>query len=472
MKAISNTKVSKNKITAFVLALCIVISFVPTVLAESSSSENEVSSGRGFENVEQDGGTLFIGTARIPKSNSDSTAAVKYIYSDGLILNKKSFELIRSELKYFGIDIPENFTVSGSDVSNNNNISSSQNRQAIFACGSEENPTELTPYQPYESVEKSFDNLFKGYIFSISGYTSLKNILEGRDEIKISEDGKTAQTSIVMDEDYVEKVINGKTVTILMINSELKYSLRAPKMTFIKDENYIASASDIVSPDTSSSETDGNAVSTTASSAKITAGASPEITSIPQTASSLTEPTVTSSSTAATTSATTVYSAKITADASPEFTSASQADCSTVQTSYSSTEFTTTSGSVTVAVSTTTASSEKITADASPEFTSASQMEPSVARTSPTSTESTTASTNPMFDNATKNTLLSQRGIVNTRRLPLNIRSGPGTNYMVVTVLPKGTYVTVLDTTNSDWYMVKTMGKVVGYAYSKYIKLM
>ena len=41
---------------------------------------------------------------------------------------------------------------------------------------------------------------------------------------------------------------------------------------------------------------------------------------------------------------------------------------------------------------------------------------------------------------------------------------------MIVTVLPKGTYVTVLDTSNPDWYVVRTMGNVVGYCYSEYIK--
>ena len=59
---------------------------------------------------------------------------------------------------------------------------------------------------------------------------------------------------------------------------------------------------------------------------------------------------------------------------------------------------------------------------------------------------------------------------VNTRRLRLNIRSGPGMNYMIINVLPKGTHLTVLDTTNPDWYMVRLKNGSVGYAYSYYIK--
>ena len=59
---------------------------------------------------------------------------------------------------------------------------------------------------------------------------------------------------------------------------------------------------------------------------------------------------------------------------------------------------------------------------------------------------------------------------INTRRLPLNIRTGPGLNYMIITVLPKGTHLTVLDTSNSEWYMVRLKNGSVGYAYSYYIK--
>ena len=88
----------------------------------------------------------------------------------------------------------------------------------------------------------------------------------------------------------------------------------------------------------------------------------------------------------------------------------------------------------------------------------------------PTTTQSTTDSS--AFDRTTMpNSLSSNRAYVNTRRLRLNIRSGPGLDYMVVTVLPKGTYVTVLDTSNPDWYLIRTMNRTVGYAYSYYIKI-
>ncbi|MCD8086090.1 MAG: SH3 domain-containing protein, partial [Clostridiales bacterium] len=41
-----------------------------------------------------------------------------------------------------------------------------------------------------------------------------------------------------------------------------------------------------------------------------------------------------------------------------------------------------------------------------------------------------------------------------TTACSLNLRSGPGTDYDVVTVLPGGAEVTVLDTSNGTWYQV------------------
>ena len=41
---------------------------------------------------------------------------------------------------------------------------------------------------------------------------------------------------------------------------------------------------------------------------------------------------------------------------------------------------------------------------------------------------------------------------------------------MIIKLLPKGTHLTVLDTSNSEWYMVRLKNGSVGYAYSYYIK--
>ena len=215
--------------------------------SQSYSQASTVNTAGGFENVETDGGVLFVGTARTPKEGG-GISTVKFVYSSSLNLNDKSLALINKELAACGVTIPEGMIyVSSSDiVSDSQLMTSTSEQQAVFAVGSPSAPTVLKPYQPYGSVEESFERLFRGYIFSISGYTSLKPVLDGREEVTLSDDGQTASVSIVMSEDYVEKVINGKKIKILMINSELKYYFRAPKLVFEKDEDYNVSDSDIV----------------------------------------------------------------------------------------------------------------------------------------------------------------------------------------------------------------------------------
>ena len=150
---------------------------------------------------------------------------MKFVYSSSLNLNDKSLALINKELAACGVTIPNGMIyVSTSDiVSDSQLMNKTSEQQAVFAVGSPSAPTVLTAYQPYGSVEESFERLFRGYIFSITSYTSLRPVLDGREEVTLSDDGQTASTSIVMSEDYVEKVINGKKIKILMINSELKY---------------------------------------------------------------------------------------------------------------------------------------------------------------------------------------------------------------------------------------------------------
>ena len=53
----------------------------------------------------------------------------------------------------------------------------------------------------------------------------------------------------------------------------------------------------------------------------------------------------------------------------------------------------------------------------------------------------------------------------------VNLRSGPGTSYAVVTTLAQGTKLTVTDTSNSKWYKVKTPGGNTGYVSTSYLKV-
>lgn len=480
----------RRRLAALLLTAVTAVSFVPTVLAESpsdlkttqssktaatsavttaettASTSSAVSSvpakavsGSGFENVQSDGGTMLVGTARIPKRDG-SYATVKFVYSSGINLNDKSLTLINTELNACGVTIPDGMIyVSRSDiVSDSQLMTQTSERQAVFACGSESTPTVLKAYPPYESVEESFEHLFRGYIFTITGYSSLKPVLGGRDEIVISDDGQTASTSIVMSENYVEKVINGKKVKILMINSELKYYFRAPKLNFEKDQNYVASASDIEYHYPSHTTTETTV-------ATLYVNPSSEEDQVPEDMTT-TQPSDTSTTEAVKPTSEATTETEATTASTTEPTTASTTESTTEPTTTSTTESTTepTTASATSATKATTT-----TALEEDEPTTTKKTTTTAAPTLPTTQSTTDGSA---FEHTTlPNSLSSNRAYVNTRRLPLNIRSGPGLNYMIVTVLPKGTYVTVLDTSNPDWYLIRTMNRTVGYAYSYYIKI-
>lgn len=470
----------KSKVLAVILALCLVVVLVPTVFAQGSDSSSPYTqspASGGFVTLDEDGGTLMVGTARIPQGNSEYIA-VKYIYSDNILLNEKSVELIRTELKNCGITISQEMMVSDSDIPAN--LIGKNGCRAIFACGSQENPTELKSYTPAKTVERSFKLLYPAYNFNISEYASMKTLFDDSETVTLSEDGTTAYCSVVMDESYTEKIINGKPVTILMINSEYKYTLRAPKITFKEDETYVT-PSDMVSPGDVTSSDVPESTTATSEPTSVTEGSLTAAATVP-TSASTTEPSTSSTTTSATTTSSTTVSTTSTTVSStqPSLTAAATAEQTTSSkkstTSTSATTSTTVKSTAKISSTTSntakstvkTSSTTKRTTTSSKASTTKKYVKPSVSST----TTTTTSRSNPVFNRTTINSLSSERGIVNTRRLPLNIRSGPGTNYMVVTVLPKGAYVTVLNTENPDWYMVKTMGKVVGYASSEYIRIM
>ena len=52
----------------------------------------------------------------------------------------------------------------------------------------------------------------------------------------------------------------------------------------------------------------------------------------------------------------------------------------------------------------------------------------------------------------------------------LNLRKGAGTSYGVITTLPKGTTVTVVDNSNSEWAKVRTSSGVEGWCSKEYLE--
>lgn len=51
----------------------------------------------------------------------------------------------------------------------------------------------------------------------------------------------------------------------------------------------------------------------------------------------------------------------------------------------------------------------------------------------------------------------------------LNLRNGPGTDYDSLGILPLGSVLTLLDTSQKPWYKVKTSSGTVGYVHSDYV---
>ncbi len=52
----------------------------------------------------------------------------------------------------------------------------------------------------------------------------------------------------------------------------------------------------------------------------------------------------------------------------------------------------------------------------------------------------------------------------------VNIRSGPGTNYSILTTAAYGTRISIINRQNKDWYLVQTLSGTRGYMSAEYIK--
>ncbi|OUO44525.1 SH3 domain-containing C40 family peptidase [Flavonifractor sp. An306] len=72
------------------------------------------------------------------------------------------------------------------------------------------------------------------------------------------------------------------------------------------------------------------------------------------------------------------------------------------------------------------------------------------------------------LDVSTKADVTIGYGLVETDGSPLNVRSGPGTDYSKVTSLNDGAVVTIVGIDNG-WYKIKTSGGSVGYVSSEYM---
>lgn len=85
--------------------------------------------------------------------------------------------------------------------------------------------------------------------------------------------------------------------------------------------------------------------------------------------------------------------------------------------------------------------------------------------TTPGTTTTTPSTTTPSTTTTTTNTNTSTTLTITGNTL--NVRSGPGTNYEVVTGLTKGDKVTKLGQ-EGDWYRIQTSGGQTGYISAQY----
>ena len=220
------------------------------------------------------------------------------------------------------------------------------------------------------TLTESLESAIKGYFFSEPKGVRLSDVSVS-DAVKVSSDRTSAEITMTVKPEYVERVVNGKTYKILIVsNQAYKYQLSNVEV-------------------------------------KATAGVKPE-----PPAPVVTEP-------------------------APTTTTAAPTTTTTVPTT---TTTTTTAPTTTTTVPTTT-----------------------------TTVPTTTTTTAYVIPPAAYSTMSGRPGYVNTKRLKLNMRTGPGLNYSIITQLPKGTELTILDTTNPNWYVVRHCTGIIGYCSAEYI---
>lgn len=126
---------------------------------------------------------------------------------------------------------------------------------------------------------------------------------------------------------------------------------------------------------------------------------------------------------------------------------------------------TTTTAIPTTTTTTTTAAPTTTTTTAEPTTTTTTTTAAPTTTTTTTTTKPTTVATTVRVVSA----LGSRPAYVNTSWKRLNIRTGPGFNFGIITQLEKGTELTVLEQFNADWYLVRLCNGAVGYASTEYI---
>lgn len=127
---------------------------------------------------------------------------------------------------------------------------------------------------------------------------------------------------------------------------------------------------------------------------------------------------------------------------------------------------------VTTTTSTTTTAAPVTTTSATDAPTTTSTTATTTATTTTTTTTTTAAPTTTTTTTTTTVPAGTRQGYVSTRWKRLNVRTGPGEQYKVITQLSKGTSVTVLkQDSKTGWYNVQLADGTVGWCTNEYITL-
>lgn len=368
----------------------------------------------GEEEQERDSyGELSAGV--ITLSDADSTKDFYYFYADDVKVTKETTAMIQKELSDADIPLPVDLSAFSFDVLDQFVVAQADQPAVEVSDVDPEDPSAMFSdfnYMVFDnagSLEASVARAFPKFTFTPPEPQKLDEFFGDGSDFVLADDDMSATYTIYSGPAYVSVPVNGQVASVYMVNgARYIYSFTSSKFdgsTTEKISNPFATASDSDMSGTDTSATD----------------ASPS-------------------------------------DASPSDTSASDATVS--PTEVSPTETTTTTEETTTTTEETTTTTE--------ETTTTTEETTTTTEETTTTTESTTTTTAPEDDTYFIDFSKPKLGYVNTKSLPLRLRTGPGFDYSILTVMPRHTLLTV-DGQLGDWYHVRTEDGRQGYCYVGYV---
>lgn len=355
----------------------------------------------------KDAGTITIGSVSL--KDGAETKSYGYVYTSGVQINASVADKLENRFSLFGLTLPENITME------------SFSNQSFFLVA------EL-PQVDMTSYSDLMNSVDVNEIVSSGDYSSLLGLLD--------DDMINGITSLYSNLEYV--AYECKDTLVESVEAAFPdYAFAQPQQVAL-DESFLLADDELV-------------VSEDGKTAQLTVSAGATTVNIPINGQ--------------------MVPVLMLDGARYTYTFDSYAYAGSRAAQSSESDITTTAATTTFVELTTTEATPTTTTEAA---TTTTEIPTTTTTVAPTTTTTTTTTTTKATTTATTadsdwDELVGEIGYVDTRRLPLNVRSGPGTNYRVVTVLAKGTEVEVIDAYNADWLIISLPGDKQGYVYSRYI---